>query len=243
MKKVEMNRREIGSKVVIKNGIYKGKKAIITQAYPFPDDEDNITRFEYALDIDDETGLWSEEMFEEENSLHNDTIYFAKVNNNAIIPTKREEDGAFDIYACFEEDFIVIMPHETKMIPTGLASAFLQDYVAILKERGSTGSKGIGQRCGVIDSGYRGEWFVPVTNHNNIPFVIAKPNYSELELNHVLTGFADIKKEHILYLYEKAITQCIMVEVPKLKIKEISHDEIMKFNSERGVGCLGSSSK
>ena len=34
-------------------------------------------------------------------------IYFAKVNPKAIIPSKRVEDGAFDIYACFEEDAII----------------------------------------------------------------------------------------------------------------------------------------
>ena len=26
----------------------------------------------------------------------------------------------FDIYACFDEDYIVINPHETKLIPTGI---------------------------------------------------------------------------------------------------------------------------
>lgn len=158
-------------------------------------------------------------------------IYFAKVNEKAIIPSKRAEDGAFDIYACFDEDYLIIYPHETKMIPTGLASAFSQDYVAILKERGSTGSKGIGQRCGVIDSGYRGEWFVPLTNHNNVPIVLSKSEE------------AQIKTPHIIYPYNKAITQCIMVEVPKLGVEEISYEELLKFESERGTGALGSSGK
>lgn len=75
-------------------------------------------------------------------------VNFAKVKPEAIVPSKRLEDGAFDVYACFEEDFMMFEAHETKMVPTGLASAFSTDYVAILKERGSTGTKGIGQRCG-----------------------------------------------------------------------------------------------
>ena len=75
-------------------------------------------------------------------------VYFAKVKPGGMIPSKREEDGAFDVYACFEEDFMSLEPHETKLIPTGIASAFTMDYVAIIKERGSTGSKGIGHRCG-----------------------------------------------------------------------------------------------
>ncbi|MGL5675494.1 MAG: dUTP diphosphatase [Cellulosilyticaceae bacterium] len=165
--------------------------------------------------------------------MNNQTIYFAKMKEKAIIPSKRMEDGAFDIYACFDEDYIVIQPHETKMIPTGLASAFSTDYVAILKERGSNGSKGIGQRAGVVDSGYRGEWFVPVTNHNATPVVIAKEQAMGVES----------LGEHILYPYEKAISQCIMVEVPKLQTTEISYEELLNFSSERGTGSLGSSGK
>lgn len=166
--------------------------------------------------------------------MDNRIIYFAKVKDQAIIPTKREEDGAFDIYACFEEDFMVIAPHETKMIPTGLASAFSSDYVAILKERGSNGSKGIGQRAGVIDSGYRGEWFVPLTNHNTVPVIILKEGY---------TGDQEAFKGAIIYPYEKAMSQCILVEVPKVKTAEMSYEELMQFKSERGTGMLGSSGK
>jgi len=160
-------------------------------------------------------------------------IYFSKVKPEAIIPSKREEDGAFDIYACFDEDYILLDPHETKLVGTGIASAFSSDYVAILKERGSTGTKGIGQRCGVIDSGYRGQWFVPMTNHNNKPLLIVKEASAKLFDTDAT----------IVYPYEKAIAQCLMVVVPKLTIEEISHDELLKFESERGSGSLGSSGK
>lgn len=159
------------------------------------------------------------------------SIYFAKLKPNAVIPSKRLEDGAFDIYACFDEDFIYLEPHETKLIPSGIASAFSSDYVAILKERGSTGSKGIGQRCGVIDSGYRGEWFVAMTNHNSQPLVIAKESVA-----HQFEGI-------VVYPYEKAICQCMMVEVPKLEIEEKSYADLLEMKSVRGIGALGSSGK
>ena len=158
-------------------------------------------------------------------------IYFAKVNPKAIIPSKRVEDGAFDIYACFEEDAMKIEPHQTVLVPTGIASAFSSDYVAIIKERGSTGAKGIGQRCGVIDSGYRGEWFIALTNHNQVPLVIAKESVK------------DQFQGCIVYPYEKGICQYMMVEVPKLKIEEISYEQLLKIESERGTGALGSSGK
>ena len=165
--------------------------------------------------------------------MDNQKIYFAKMREGAVLPSKREEDGAFDIYACFEEEYIVIQPSETKMISTGLASAFSVDYVAILKERGSTGTKGMGQRAGVVDSGYRGEWFVPITNHNAKPLVIMKSDCKD----------QDLFKEAIIYPYEKAISQCIMVEVPKLTTEEVSYETLLTFESERGTGSLGSSGK
>ena len=102
------------------------------------------------------------------------TVKFAKVRPTAKIPTKRDEDAGYDIYADFEEPFILIKPHETVMIPTGIASACDTDYCFILKERGSTGTKGIAQRCGIIDSGYRDEWFVPITNTTDDYIMIAK---------------------------------------------------------------------
>jgi len=161
----------------------------------------------------------------------NDKIYFSKVKDDAIIPSKRVEDGAFDVYAYFEEDYLLLDSHETKLVPTGIESEFSEDYVAILKERGSTETKGIGQRCGVIDSGYRGQWFIPITNHNSETLVIAK--------SHVAKHF----ERAIVYPYEKAIAQCLMVIVPKLEICEISHEELLTFHSERGTGMLGSSEK
>lgn len=168
--------------------------------------------------------------------MNNNKIYFARLKEDVIIPSKREEDGAFDIYANFEEPYIIIKPHETIMIATGLISAFSSDYVAILKERGSTGTKGFGQRCGVIDSGYRGEWFMPITNHNLKTLVISKISEEELKKEMNL-------EDKIVYPYSKAISQVIMVPVPKLSIEELSEKEILNFKSERGNGKLGSSGK
>ena len=121
------------------------------------------------------------------------------------------------------------------MISTNLASAFSSDYVMILKERGSTGSKGIAQRCGVVDSGFRGEIFVPITNTNSKPLLISKDVTDSM--------LKSLQDDYIVYPYTKAICQAIMVKVPKLTIKEISYEELLKFESERGTGCLGSSNK
>ena len=107
-------------------------------------------------------------------------VKFAKVRPDAKIPNKRIEDMGFDIYACFDEDYIEIGPHETKLIPTGIASSCDPKYGFLLRERGSTGSKGIALRCGVIDSGYRNEWFIGITNTNNKYLYISKIGTEQL---------------------------------------------------------------
>lgn len=61
-----------------------------------------------------------------------------------------------NIYPCFEEDNIVILPGQVVMIPTGIAAATSEENGFIIKERGSTGIKGMAVRAVVIDSGYRG---------------------------------------------------------------------------------------
>lgn len=166
-------------------------------------------------------------------------IKFAKIHPNAIIPSKRDEDMAFDIYPCFDDDYIVINPHETKLIPTGIASACSPKYGFVLKERGSTGSKGIAIRCGVLDSGYRDSWFVCLTNTTNKVMFISKLSEQETYDKY----YGDIMPESFVYPYSKAIAQALVVPVPKTKVKEISYDELKAIKSERGLGKLGSSNK
>lgn len=165
----------------------------------------------------------------------NTTVKFAKVRPTAVIPTKRDEDAGFDIYADFEDDFIIIDPHTTTLIPTGIASACDTDYCFILKERGSTGTKGIAQRCGVIDSGYRNEWFVPITNTTNKKIAIVKKDADYIFMRNI-SGYT-------IYPYEKAIAQALVVPVPKVNIEELTYNELKEIESDRRMGALGSSGK
>lgn len=169
----------------------------------------------------------------------NTVIKFAKFKDGAKIPSKRDEDMGFDIYACFDEDYIVISPHETKLIPTGIASACDPEYGFLLRERGSTGSKGIALRCGVIDSGYRNEWFVGLTNTTTRPLIISKLPEDKLRELHLGQYF----KGALIYPYEKAIAQALVIPIPEVKVEEVSYEELQAIKSERGLGALGSSGK
>lgn len=173
----------------------------------------------------------------------NTKIYFAKVRPEATIPSKRNEDAGYDIYACFDEDYMVIAPHETKLIPTGIASACDREYCFILKERGSTGTKGIAQRCGVIDSGYRNEWFVPITNTTNKILLICKDEDNLEKAEQIIRETFDICYQIQYYPYKKAICQALVIPVPQTTVEEITLDELKQIASERGDGALGSSGK
>ena len=161
----------------------------------------------------------------------NNELYWAKVVPEAIIPTKEDENAGYDIYPLFEEDCKIIMPHTTKLIPTGIACAVSEGYYLQVEERGSTGSKGIKKSAGVIDSSYRGEIFIAITNCNDKPIVINK-NVNQFPLD-----------DYIVYPYSKAIAQLVIHEVPKMDVKEISYEELKTIPSKRGVGALGSSGK
>jgi dUTP pyrophosphatase len=160
-----------------------------------------------------------------------DIVYFAKLKDDAKIPSKRDEDMCFDIYACFDKTDIVIEPHTTKLIPIGICSAFSSKYGISLRERGTNGSKGIKVSAGQIDSGYRGEWFVAWTNTNSVPVILTKDN----------SGWEGT--DAIIYPYDKAIAQAKVEIVPVVQVVETSVEDIFTMKSERMTGCLGSSSK
>lgn len=108
---------------------------------------------------------------------------------------------------------IVIMPHETKMIPTGIAIAIPTGYMGCIYARSGLASKhGLAPaNCvGIVDSDYRGEVKVALHNYSNKNQVI------------------DVG-ERIAQLVIQPISLCTPVEVEEL-------DE-----TDRGVGGFGSS--
>lgn len=164
-------------------------------------------------------------------------IKFAKVHPNAKIPTKRVEDAGYDIWPCFEEDWIEIPAFESRLIPTGIASALDKDWAFIFRERGSTGTKNIKVSAGVIDSSFNGSWFVCIYNGNKVPLFISK--IGETGEQSPLTEHPDA----ILYSYDKAIAQALLVPVPNTSVEVVDYEEIQNRKTERGVGQLGSTNR
>lgn len=159
-------------------------------------------------------------------------ILFAKIREGAVIPSKREEDSDYDLYACFEEEEFVIPAFSTRLIPTGLISAFDKKLGVKFEERGSnTKWCGIVQ-AGVIDSGYRGEWLCAMYNGNPVPVHLTKAADEVRRLD-----------DRVLVPYAKAICQFHVREILPVDVREVSADEVLACTSERGAGRLGSSGK
>lgn len=103
-------------------------------------------------------------------------LVFKKLNENAIIPSRATPASAgLDIYACLDEP-VILEPGEIKMIPTELTAMTDCDDVALLiyPRSGLASKHGISlANCvGVVDSDYRGAWFVPLINHGKQPFTV-----------------------------------------------------------------------
>lgn len=47
----------------------------------------------------------------------------------------------------------------------------------------------------------------------------------------------------IVYPYEKAIAQLLVIPVPKVDVEEYTYEELKAIPSKRGMGALGSSGK
>lgn len=160
------------------------------------------------------------------------SIQFARLRPGAVIPSKRDEDSDYDLYACFDEEEFVIPAFATRLIPTGLISAFDTNLGVKFEERGSNTKWGGIVRAGVIDSGYRGEWLCAMYNGNPVPIHITK---STDEVQHL--------EDRVLVPYKKAICQFHVREILPLNVREVTAEEILSQASERGAGRLGSSGK
>lgn len=160
--------------------------------------DQNVT-FAKFFDLFGDTGIFGDTLLSEKQKA-------------AIDIAGKLTDSEWDDYF---KSKIVIMPHETKMIPTGIAIAVPTGYMGCVYARSGLASKhGLAPaNCvGIVDSDYRGEVKVALHNYSNKNQII------------------DVG-ERIAQLVIQPISLCTPVEVDEL-------DE-----TERGVGGFGSTGK
>ena len=103
-------------------------------------------------------------------------LTFKKLDPKAFIPSRATQGSAgMDICACLDEP-VVLQPNEIKMIPTGITAEPNRSDIALLvyPRSGLSAKFGVSlANCvGVVDSDYRGEWFIPLINHSIAPFTV-----------------------------------------------------------------------
>lgn len=165
-------------------------------------------------------------------------IYWDKLNERAKLPSKRDEDAGFDIYSDSMEN-IILKPNETKFFTTGLRSAFPSNYWIEIKERGSTGAVGLSVRSGVIDSGYRGEWKIMLTNVNKYPVEFS---HNVDKVTYIKGKIFKNKIKKVIYPLTKAIAQAVVIPLPTIQCY-CDKDMVDGAKSNRGETGWGASGK
>jgi len=176
-----------------------------------------------------------------------------KLNDAAVVPTKTENNAGFDIYTT--ETDITLQPQEHRLFKTDLAVVPEEGWWLLVKDRGSTGSKGIHVHCGVIDNNYRGEIFICLNNDNYYPVKFTNNEepglHTHKEKVHNTVGessaytLVEIEViDYLVYPTSKAIAQIIPILQPVVESKVLSNAEWETYkNTDRGDGKLGSSGK
>ena len=121
-------------------------------------------------------------------TVYHPNIKINKLHDDARLPTYGSKNAACaDLYAYigFDEATVVdkdgnrcimIQPHETVKVHTGLRMAPPEGwYVAIYARSGMATKQGLApaNKTGICDQDYRGEYIVALHNHSNFPQMIA----------------------------------------------------------------------
>ena len=96
-------------------------------------------------------------------------MLFEGISATAIVPKRGSAEAAgYDFYA--DENF-VILPHGKTLIKTGIRTNFGPGIVLFLKSRSGLAVKsGVYTEAGVIDSDYKGEVCVALSNNTDVEY-------------------------------------------------------------------------
>lgn len=125
-------------------------------------------------------------------------VKIKKLNSDAKIPMRGSDSAAgYDLFACrFEAGdgiSLVIGPHETEKIHTGISLSIPEKYVGLIYARSGLATKqGLApaNKVGVIDADYRGEIIVALHNHTDEPQQIF---YGDRIAQLVIAPFMDVE--------------------------------------------------
>ncbi len=104
------------------------------------------------------------------------SLKIKRIKEDAKIPKRGSSYSAgYDLYACLDTDEIVVPPHATVKIGTGLSIAVPEGYFgAIFARSGLASKEGLrpANCVGVADSDYRGEYIVALHNDTDTEKIV-----------------------------------------------------------------------
>lgn len=154
-------------------------------------------------------------------------VYVECCRDNVQLPVYSNiGDAGMDIRAA--ED-VIIMPGETKIVPTGLKMAIPEGYEIQIRPRSGLSSKTplrIANAPGTIDSGYRDELGIIVSNSSN--------NYDELNTYSInekgnKNGIYSIK-------FGDRIAQIVLCKYENIMFEEVEEGIVKTLGINRGGG-------
>ena len=124
-----------------------------------------------------------------------------RLNEYAVIPTRGSEYAAgYDLYcAMAPEETIMIPPHNTRMIPTGLAMELPKNgFGGIFARSGLASKQGLrpANCVGIVDADYRGEVMVALHNDTDeVQYVRGQSRIAQLViLNYHTQVFEEVNE-------------------------------------------------
>lgn len=153
---------------------------------------------------------------------------------------KREEDAGYDVFGFLPDgkDFYQLKPGESVNLETGIKVAFEPGYALELKNKSSVGSKGLIVSAGLIDSGYRNTFSVPMINISDKTIVLYQDKDERfIESFENCNILDDVIK---INLFKKAITQAVLIKIGTEVAEEVEPLEIDSIPSSRGANGFGS---
>ncbi|HHV28387.1 dUTP diphosphatase [Acetivibrio mesophilus] len=162
---------------------------------------------------------------------NNVEVFLEICREGAVIPKYAKQwDAGMDI--CAAED-VIISPGETVIIPTGLKVAIPEGYEIQVRPRSGISLKTplrISNSPGTIDSGYRDEIGIIVTNTSAVS--CNEDTSSDLE---ELTIDSKGNKQGVYRICKgDRIAQIVLQYVPRIQFKVV--DSVKEIGSDRGGG-------
>ena len=150
---------------------------------------------------------------------NNIDVPMVRLSQFAVLPSyAHDHDAGMDIYS--SED-VLLMPGETKLIPTGLAAAIPEGFEAQIRPRSGISLKTmlrIPNSPGTIDAGYRDQICVIMHNASFLPSERKDLQPLTLEEKNNRHGAYLIRRgDKIAQMVFAGISHAILTEVPTLE--------------------------